>query len=58
VYSSDFNPVELMWSKVKAVLRKLKAWTHEELQFALQQALNTITKIDNKNWFTHNGYIQ
>jgi transposase len=58
VYSPDFNPIEFMWSKVKAVLRKLKARTHEELQFALQQALNAITKIDIKNWFTHNGYIQ
>jgi transposase len=58
VYSPDFNPIEFTWSKVKTVLRKLKARTHEELQFALQQALNAITKIDIKNWFTHNGYIQ
>jgi transposase len=55
-YSPDLNPIELMWSKLKAVLRKLKARTHEELQTALQQALNTITLIDIKNWFTHDGY--
>ena len=55
-YSPDLNPIELMWSKLKAVLRKLKARTHEELQTALQQALNAITKTDIKNWFTHNGY--
>jgi len=23
-YSPDFNPIELMWSKMKAILRKLK----------------------------------
>jgi transposase len=36
VYSPDFNPVELVWSKVKVVLRKLKAITHGELQKALK----------------------
>ncbi len=55
-YLSDLNPIEFMWSKLKAVLRKLKARTHEELQNALQQALNAITKTDIKNWFTHDGY--
>jgi transposase len=25
VYSSDFNPVELAWSKIEAYLRKVKA---------------------------------
>jgi transposase len=55
-YSPDLNPIELMWSKLKAVLRRLKARTHEELQTALQQALKAITNTDIKNWFTHNGY--
>jgi transposase len=30
-YSSDFDPVELVWSKVKVVLRKFKVRTREEL---------------------------
>jgi transposase len=55
-FSPDLNPIELMWSKLKAVLRKLKARTHEELQRALQQAFSRITKLDIKNWFTHDGY--
>jgi hypothetical protein len=37
-----------MWSKVKAVLRKLKAMTHEKLQNALQQTLGAMTKFDIK----------
>jgi len=45
-----------MWSKVKAVLRKLKARTHEELQKALKIALDAITLSDIKNWFKHDGY--
>ncbi|MDR0797355.1 MAG: IS630 family transposase [Nitrososphaerota archaeon] len=55
-YSPDLNPIELLWSKVKSVLRKLKARTHEELQKALKTAFDTITPIDIKNWFKHNGY--
>jgi len=55
-YSPDLNPIELMWSKVKAVLRKLKARTHEELQKALKIALDAITLSDIKNWFKHDGY--
>jgi len=56
VYSPDLNPIELLWSKLKAVLRKLKARTHEELQKALRLALNAITLVDIKNWFKHDGY--
>jgi transposase len=56
VYSPDFNPVELLWSKVKSVLRKLKARTYEELQKALKSALAAITLGDIKNWFKHDGY--
>ena len=55
-YSPDFNPIELMWSKVKAVLRKLKARSFEELQKALKMALAAITLVDIENWFKHDGY--
>jgi transposase len=27
-YSPDYNPIEMMWSKVKSILRKIKASTH------------------------------
>ena len=56
VYSPDLNPIELLWPWVKAVLRNLKARTHEELQKALKIALNAITLVDIKNWFKHDGY--
>ncbi|MDR0797647.1 MAG: transposase, partial [Nitrososphaerota archaeon] len=58
VYSPDLNPIELLWSKMKTILRKLKAKTHEECQKALQLAMNSITRIDIKNWFAHNETIQ
>jgi transposase len=56
-YSPDLNPIELIWSKVKAVLRRLKARTFEELQVALKMALAAITLGDIGNWFKHDGYI-
>lgn len=30
-YSPDFNPIEMMWSKLKAILRKVKARTVDSL---------------------------
>ena len=55
-YSPDLNPIELMWSKVKAILRKLKARTAEELLNATGQALDAVTYEDIVGWFEHHGY--
>ena len=38
-YSPDFSPIELMWSKVKAYLKKVKARTQTELEQAIAAAL-------------------
>ena len=56
-YSPDLNPIELMWSKVKSVLRKLKARTAEELLISVGQALDSVTYDDIVGWFLHDGYI-
>jgi transposase len=55
-YSPDFSPIELMWSKVKTYLKKVKARTQEELEKAIGDALKTITTNDCLNWFRHCGY--
>ena len=55
-YSPDFSPIELMWSKVKAYLKKVKARTQEQLEKAIAEALKTITISDCLNWFRHCGY--
>ena len=55
-YSPDFSPIELMWSKVKTYLRRVKARTREELEKAIAAALETITPNDCVNWFWHCGY--
>jgi transposase len=56
-YSPDFNPIEPMWSKVKAFLRKAKARTEEALVQAIADALGTITRDDCVAWFKHCGYL-
>ncbi len=55
-YSPDLNPIELMWSKVKNLLRTAEARTPEELQEAIAWALSSVTSQDAANWFAHCGY--
>jgi transposase len=55
-YSPDLNPIELMWSKMKAYLRMAKARTKVELEQALKDALESITKKDIMAWFLKCGY--
>jgi len=57
-YSPDFNPIEKMWSKIKAFLRKAKARTWEALLAAIKAALREITPSDALHWFKSCGYIQ
>jgi transposase len=55
-YSPDLNPIEKMWSKVKAFLRKAKARDAESLYQAIADALTQITSSDIVNWFDSCGY--
>ncbi len=55
-YSPDFNPIELCFSKIKALLRKAEARTKESLDQALTQAFQSITLKDIRGWFKHAGY--
>jgi transposase len=55
-YSPDCSPIEETFSKVKAFLRRVGARTHEALQEAIGQALETVTAQDALGWFTHCGY--
>ena len=55
-YSPDLNPIELMWSKVKSILRKLEARTPEDLIKAIGTALKKVTHSDAIGWFNHCGY--
>ena len=55
-YSPDLNPIEKMWSKIKAILRTIKARTEESLINAIAKALDSVTAHDAKEWFKSCGY--
>jgi transposase len=55
-YSPDLSPIEEAFSKIKAFLRRVGVRTHEALQEAIGQALETVTAQDALGWFTHCGY--
>lgn len=55
-YSPDLNPIEKMWSKVKALLRSAEARTQEELDQAISHAFSQITAKDAAGWFASCDY--
>lgn len=55
-YSPDFNPIEEAFAKIKALLRKAGARSHEVLIEAMGWALEMLTARDARNFFEHRGY--
>jgi transposase len=55
-YWPDLNPIEQAFAKIKNVLRKLAARTHETLMEAIEEALSKVTPADAVGWFNHCGY--
>lgn len=55
-YSPDLNPIEMMWSKVKTLLRKAQARNHPDLLAAIASALNAVSPQDALGWFVACGY--
>ena len=56
-YSPDLNPIEKLWSKMKAFLRKEKVRIANELPAAIQKAFSTISDSDCEGWFHASGYM-
>ena len=56
-YSPELNPIENMWSKLKAYLKTKKVKTLNELKKHLKTGLERITEYDCESWFDHCGYI-
>lgn len=55
-YSPDDNPIEMVFSKVKQLLRSLGCRTREALWRTMQPVLDQITPQDAANCFRHCGY--
>ena len=55
-YSPDFNPIEMAFSKLKALLRKVAARTREELDAAIANAIKNTRLTSAQTYFTACGY--
>lgn len=55
-YSPDLNPIEMIWSKVKGLLRTLAARTVDALHEAFGVAFAAVTAGDILGCFRHCGY--
>lgn len=57
-YSPDFNPIEMMWSKIKSILRTKKVRDISMLADAIKTAFLKITASDCIGWFSAVGLRQ
>lgn len=55
-YSPDLNPIEKMFSKLKAMLRKAAARTTEMLQKEIRKIIDAISPDECSNYFKACGY--
>jgi transposase len=55
-YSPDLNPIEKLWSKVKAWLRRVSAKTFDALSHAIADALRTVSPAECANYLASCGY--
>lgn len=55
-YSPDLNPIEMVFSKLKQLLRSLGLRTRDALWTSMQGVLDTVTASDAINCFDHCGY--
>lgn len=55
-YSPDLNPIELVFSKFKWLLRSASARTVKSLWSLCGELLDWFTEAECRNYFTHCGY--
>ncbi len=55
-YSPDLNPIEKMWSKVKAILRCWKIRSLDLLPDAIKRAIACVSELDCRHWFAASNY--
>ncbi len=55
-YSPDLNPIELIFAKIKQLLRSMACRTRDALWKAMQAVLDQITPSDAINCYKHCGY--
>ena len=56
-YSSDFNPIELAFSKLKNNFHRRKRRANESMHNVIMKSLKSISTTDILNYFKHCGYM-
>lgn len=56
-YSPDFNPIEMLFAKLKSLLRKAAKRTREELWNCIAQLMTVFSPDECFNYFRHAGYL-
>lgn len=56
-YSPEYNAIEMLWSKLKQYIGKMRADTEAALRDALKAAMATVTESDAVGWIRHCGYV-
>ncbi len=56
-YSPDLNPIEEAIAKIKGILKRIGARTHDSLNGAISLALDAITPQDARSYFANSGYL-
>lgn len=57
-YSPDFNPIEQVFAKLKAMLRRTQARTREALWDAIGELLDKFSPDECERYIRHSGYLQ
>lgn len=52
-YSPDLNAIEMLWSKMKHLVRKARADTAQALDEALRSACAVVSEADLRGWINH-----
>jgi len=55
-YHPELNPIELAWSKMKALLKRMGARDLQALACALKRTKDLLTPSDLEGWYRHCGY--
>lgn len=55
-YTPEYNPIEMMWAKIKLFLRKNRSKTFNQLKQNITKAFNSVNYQDIKHSFLHCGY--
>lgn len=56
-YSPDLNPIEMVFSKLKQIIRALRPRAFSDIVVATRNALRKLTPADLDGFFNHCGYL-